>query len=143
MKLITRTVCVPTAVVGSSEGGPFEASLLSTEWEVSPRDGQPVAQSQPAVTHLILVLIWTILDKILKLVSVLSKKPTVKAEIEPTRWAGSEAEGLQGPCGASRGIVGPYSPTAPPAGVGPARTQDTPGASQLSLQSLLWSLLRH
>lgn len=94
--------------------------------EVSPRDGQPVAQSQPAVTHLILVPIWTKLDKILKLVSVLSKKATVKAEIEPT-WAEVRQKDFRAPVGQ---VEGSWGPTAPPAGVGPARTQDTPGASQ-------------
>lgn len=54
-------------------------SSFRCEWDVSRRDGQPVAQSQLTVTCLFLVLIWTELDKILKLISVLSKKSTVKA----------------------------------------------------------------
>jgi hypothetical protein len=78
-KLMTRTVHVPIAGVGSSEDGPVEVSPFHYEWDVSLRDGQPVAQSQLAVTFLFLVLIWTELDKILKLISVLSKKSTVKA----------------------------------------------------------------
>lgn len=38
MKLITRTVYVPIAVVGSSEDGPVEASLLSTVSGMSARE---------------------------------------------------------------------------------------------------------